>query len=283
MARGGPGGGGLSRPSLLGDAATAPVLTASCGPLRRADASELRGKLRALRDAFRFVKFGDSPRGVPSVSPWAAACLALDEGLEPVVHVTCRGRDRVSLQAELLGGRVLDVRHLLCLRGDDPPGGRAFREVDVLELLSMARAMDGWTLLAAADPGLDPTPWVLERLRAKVAAGAALLETQPVFDAEAFARWLKAVRAAGIEVPVLVDVFVLRGPEEAARVAEITGAPVPAEAGRRLAEPRGGIRLAADVVDRLRKLPGVVGCHLSTFRGDVELALAVAERLRSPR
>lgn len=280
MARGGPGGGGLSRPSLLGDAAAGPVLTTSCGPLRRADASELRARLRALLGAFRFVKFGDNPRGVASVSPWAAACLALQEGLEPVVHVACRGRDRVSLQAELMGGRVLDVRHLLCLRGDDPPGGRAFREVDVLELLAMARGMDdGWTLLAAADPGLEPTPAVLERLRAKVAAGAALLETQPVFDAEAFARWLAAVRAAGIEAPVLVDVFVLRGPEEAARVAQITGTLVPAEAAGRLAERRGGVSLAVDLVAELRELPGVVGCHLSTLRGDVHLALAVAERL----
>jgi methylenetetrahydrofolate reductase (NADPH) len=242
---------------------------------------ELRAKLRALRGAFRFVKFGDSPRGIASVSPWAAACLALQEGLEPIVHVACRGRDRVTLQAELMGGEVLDVRHLLCLRGDDPPGGRAFREVDVLELLAMARATDeGWTLLAAADPGLEPTPAVLGRLRAKVAAGAALLETQPVFDAEAFAGWLAAVREAGIEVPILVDVFVLRGPGDSARVAEITGTPVPAEADRRLAEPRGGIGLAVDLVAELRELPGVVGCHLSTLRGDVELAVAVAEALR---
>ena len=142
MARGGPGGGGLNRPSLLSGSAAEPVLTTSCGPLRRADASELRAKLRALRGAFRFVKFGDSPRGVASVSPWAAACLALQEGLEPIVHVASRGRDRVSLRAELLGGRVLDVRHLLCLRGDEPPGGRAFWEVDVLELLAMARGVD---------------------------------------------------------------------------------------------------------------------------------------------
>ena len=281
MARGGAGGGGLSRASLLGDAAAERVLTTSCGPLRRADASELRARLGALRGAFRFVKFGDSPRGVASVSPWAAACLALQEGFEPVVHVACRGRDRVSLQAELLGGRVLDVRHLLCLRGDDPPRGRAFREVDVLELLAMARGVDeGWTLLAAADPGLEPTPAVLGRLRAKVAAGAALLETQPVFDVGAFAGWLAAVRAAGIEAPVLVDVFVLSGPEEAERVARIPGVGVPAAVRRRLREPGGGVRVAAELVGELRGLPGVIGCHLSTFRGDVELVLAVAEGLR---
>ena len=281
MARGGQGGCGLSRPSLLGGSAAEPVLTTSCGPLRRADASELRAKLRALRGAFRFVKFGDSPRGVASVSPWAAACLALQEGLEPIVHVASRGRDRVSLRAELLGGRVLDVRHLLCLRGDDPPGGQAFREVDVLELLAMARGVDeGWTLLAAADPGLEPTPAVLGRLRAKVAAGAALLETQPVFDVGAFAGWLAAVRAAGIEAPVLVDVFVLSGPEEAERVARIPGVGVPAAVRRRLREPGGGVRVAAELVGELRGLPGVIGCHLSTFRGDVELVLAVAEGLR---
>jgi 5,10-methylenetetrahydrofolate reductase len=281
VARGGAGGGGLSRPSLLEAAAAEPALTASCGPLRRADASELRAKLRALRGAFRFVKFGDNPRAIPSVSPWAAACLALAEDLEPIVHVTCRGRDRVSLQAELLGGKVLDVRHLLCLRGDDPPSGRAFREVDVLELLAMARATDeGWTLLAAADPGLEPTPEVLGRLRAKVAAGAALLETQPVFDVGAFAGWLAAVRAAGIGAPVLVDVFVLSGPEEAERVARIPGVGVPAAVRRRLREPGGGVRVAAELVGELRGLPGVIGCHLSTFRGDVDLALAVAEALR---
>ncbi len=282
MARGGSSGGELSRRGLLEDAATGgPVLTTSCGPLRTADGPALRAKLRALRGAFRFVKFGDNPRAIPSVSPWAAACLALAEGLEPIVHVTCRGRDRLGLLSDLMGGRVLGVRHLLCLRGDDPADAPAFRDLDVVELIELARSVDGgWTLLAAADPGVEPSPGVLERLRAKIRAGAEVLETQPVFDAAAFARWSSAVRAAGIEAPVLVDVFVLRGPEEAGRVAAIPGVDVPPTIRRRLAEPGGGIRVAAELVAQLRGLPGVIGCHLSTFRGDVELALAVAEALR---
>ncbi|MGH2799380.1 MAG: methylenetetrahydrofolate reductase, partial [Thermoleophilaceae bacterium] len=95
------------------------VLTTSLGTLPRPDATELRRRLHLIRDAFAFVKFADNPRARARASPWAAATLALNEGVEPIVHVGCRDRNRLALQADLLGGRLLDIRNVLCLRGDE--------------------------------------------------------------------------------------------------------------------------------------------------------------------
>jgi 5,10-methylenetetrahydrofolate reductase len=258
------------------------VFTASCGPLRTADGEGLRRRLDALREGFRFVKFGDNPRARPSVAPWAAAVVALERGLEPVVHLACRDRNRLALQSELMGCRVLGIRHVLCLRGDEPDGTRGVRAVhdtDVTELLALARQVDErFVLLAAADPDVDPEPALRSRLRDKVRAGARVLETQPVFDPERLARWVAAV-GEDVRVPFLVDVMVVADAEQLATLRRILPVRVPEGLKRSLRGPGDGVRLAADIVHAVREVPGVRGCHLSTLTGDVRLPLAVLERV----
>src|SRR5262247_29620 len=127
------------------------VLTTSLGTLGGVGPEELRRRLREIREGFAFVKFGDNPRARARPSPWAAAAVALGEGLEPVVHVTCRDRNRLALRSDLLGG---------------------------------------------CDPNVGAGESHLARLREKLAAGASVLESQPVFDAGRFGDWLARVRDA---------------------------------------------------------------------------------------
>ena len=259
------------------------VLTLSLGPLRRPDAADLRRKLREIRDAFAFVKFGDNPRARARVSPWAAAAVALDEGIEPIVHACCRDRNRLALQADLLGGRLLGVRNVLCLRGDeievsDQPEARAVRDLDVVDLIRLAA--EDFCVLAACDPAAGRGDAHLARLRAKVAAGAQLLETQPVFELDGFARWLRWLREGGIGVPLLVDVFVVTAPAEAELLERIPFVAAPADLAARLRRDSGaGVKLAAELTAGLRELDGVAGCHLSLLGGHPASALAVVERL----
>jgi methylenetetrahydrofolate reductase (NADPH) len=111
---------GFSRPSLAKAVASGRfVLTTSVGTLPEADEALLRRRLRQVREAFGFVKFGDNPRARARVSAWAAAAVAIGEDVEPIVHVGCRDRNRLAIQADLLGGRLLGVQNVLCLRGDD--------------------------------------------------------------------------------------------------------------------------------------------------------------------
>ena len=218
------------------------------------------------------------------MSAWAAAAVALEQGLEPIVHVGCRDRNRLALQSDLLGGRLLGVRNVLCLRGDeievsDQPEARAVRDLDVVDLIGLAA--DDFCVVAACDPGVEMSDDHAARLRTKIAAGARLLETQPVFDPDGFARWLRELRDAGINVPVLVDVSVVTTPAEAElldRIPYVAAPPdLPARLGR---DPGAGIALAAELVAGLVELDGVAGCHLSLIGGDPAASLAVLERLR---
>ena len=260
------------------------VLTVGLGTLPRPDGADLRRKLREVRDVFDFVKFGDNPRARARVSPWSAAAVALGQGLEPIVHVGCRDRNRLALQSDLLGGRLLGVRNVLCLRGDeievsDQAEARAVRDLDVVDLIGAAA--EDFCVLAACDPAVEMRDDYAARLRSKIAAGAQLLETQPVFDPDGFARWLRQLREAGIDVPVLVDVSVVTTQPEAELLDRIpyVAAPsdLPARVGR---DPDTGIALAAGLVAELLELDGVAGCHLSLVRGDPAASLAVLERLR---
>jgi methylenetetrahydrofolate reductase (NADPH) len=262
------------------------VLTTSLGTLPTANAALLRRRLGQVRDAFGFVKFGDNPRARARVSPWAAAAVAIREDVEPIVHVGCRDRNRLALQADLLGGRLLGVRNVLCLRGDDiaisdQAGARAVHDLDVLDLVQLAGRDEAFFVLAACDPAAPTTAAHFDRLRAKVNAGAALLETQPVFDGSRFAAWLKRARDAGIDAPVLVDVSVVATPGEADLLERIPHVQPPAGLAERVRrDPWAGVALAAEIVAEVRDIPGVVGCHLSPLGGDPAAALAVLDRLR---
>lgn len=266
-----------------------PVLTVSLGTLPRPDEARLRERLRAIREPFGFVKFGDNPRARARVSPWAAATLALSEGVEPVVHVGCRDRNRLALEADLLGGRLLNVPNILCLRGDemevsDQPDARSVRDLDVVELIALAsgagEAEPAFCVLAACDPAIGLGPVPLARLRAKLAAGARILETQPVFDLRHFAGWLRELRDAGIETPVLADVSVVASVREAELLESIPYVQAPTGLADRVRrDPGAGVALAAELVAGLLAVPGVAGCHLSPLGGDPAPALAVAERV----
>lgn len=117
------------------------------------------------------------------------------------------------------------------------------------------------------------------RLAEKVAAGARVLETQPIFDVCRFATWLAHLREAGIDVPLLVDVSVVATVQEAELLDRIPFVQAPDDLALRLRHDRSaGIELAAQTVSALRELDAVAGCHLSPLSGEPELALAVLDR-----
>jgi methylenetetrahydrofolate reductase (NADPH) len=118
-------------------------------------------------------------------------------------------------------------------------------------------------------------------LRAKLHAGAALLENQPVFDTSRFAAWLRSARDAGVDAPMLVDVSVVATPGQAELLDRIPHVQPPSGLADRLrSDTHAGIALAAEVIAELRDIPGVAGCHLSPVGGNPATALAVLDRAR---
>ncbi|HEX2864522.1 MAG TPA: methylenetetrahydrofolate reductase, partial [Deinococcales bacterium] len=225
------------------------------------------------------VNISDSPQANLRMAPIAAAAIVQQQaGLEVIVHLTCRDRNVLGLQAELLGAAALGVRNVLVLRGDPPERGDHPEARGVFELTppglarvvkglnggvaASGRELEGRTGFAvgvAANPGAADLAREVEGFLAKVEAGADFAQTQPVFDARTVERFLNALGSAPI--PVLYGVLPVRSVEMADRVGAWTGVPEALRDDLRAQGRRAGLAWASRVVADLRAL-GVPGVHL---------------------
>lgn len=229
------------------------------------------------------VNVADMPSAVLAQAPLAAAVGLLAAGVEPILQVTGRDRNRLALQSDLLAAHALGVRNLLCLTGDhlafgDHPGARPVFDLSATEILAAVSALNngralggrpldlGTTFVAGAalNPGQRPLAPQLARAVAKERAGAAFFQTQPLFSPGEAAGALAAAAEAGLTVPVLVGTFLLESAAMARYMAErVPGVTVPAEVLDGLeaaADPRGyGRDLVRELVAWARESHGGEG------------------------
>jgi methylenetetrahydrofolate reductase (NADPH) len=289
------------------------VVTAEVTPPVSCDAADLLSKalpLRGLADAVN-VTDGASARAHLS-APIAAAMLAR-EGIEPILQFTCRDRNRIALQGELMGAAACGVRNLLCLTGDDPKAGdqpetKAVFDVDSATLTTMARDLrDKGVLpsgrkvagraqffLGAADVPIDPPPgWRPDKLAAKIAAGAEFAQTQFCMDAGIVRRYAArlAEHATTRGLFLLVGIAPLRSAKSARWMAQhLYGTIIPEaliERLERAADPAAeGTRIAIDLIEELAHVPGVAGVHIMAPANDAavpEVIAAARKRLPQPK
>jgi 5,10-methylenetetrahydrofolate reductase len=279
------------------------VVTGELVPPRSPDAGLVGRAARQLAGLVDAVNVTDNATARVGMSPLAAAVIASREGLEPVLQLTCRDRNRLALAADLLGAHALGVRAVLCLSGDPlevGPFGEAkpVFDLDAISLARLAAAYgegigpDGGTVdpparflvgVAEAPGRADPSGGA--RLAAKVAAGAHFVQTQPVYDLAAFAAWLEQLATRGLtgKVAILAGVLPPRSAAQLERLARLPGWSVPAATVERLRAARDqrdeGIAIAAEMVEGVRALPGVRGVHLM----GVGAASGVPEVIRAAR
>ena len=270
-----------------------PALTAEVMPPRGGDPSRSLAAAGALRDWVHAVNVTDGSRAVMRMSSLALCRLLLDAGIEPVLQLACRDRNRIALQAELLGAHALGVRNLLCLTGDpvragDQPGARPVNELEAVRLLQLVQQFnggqdpvqgalpDGPTDLfagAAADPQSASWSGLKSRLLRKKQAGARFVQTQMVMDAEALKRFVGEL-AAPLDLPVLAGVFLLKSARNAAFINRVVpGANIPQAVIDRLAaapDPAAeGVAIAAEQV----------GAYLQIAQGVHLMAIKAEERI----
>jgi methylenetetrahydrofolate reductase (NADPH) len=218
------------------------------------------------------------------MTPLAAAMLAAGEGLDPVLQLTCRDRNRLALTADLLGAHALGIRAVLCLSGDPMEvghtGAKPVFDLDAVGLarvateLGQGRAPGGavidpparFLVGVAEAPGADPSGGA--RLAAKADAGASFAQTQPVYDVAQFTGWLDRLAARGLpdRVAILAGILPPSSAAQLERFATLPGWSVPATVLDRMRaagdQRTEGIRLAAEMVAAVRVLPAVRGIHL---------------------
>ncbi len=283
---GGTGTAGLRRALAAGRFA----VTAELGPPRGADADPIRRKAALLRGWVDAVNITDNASAHVRLASWAGSLAALAAGVEPIMQLTCRDRNRIALQSDLLSASAMGIPNVLLMTGDHPRFGdhaeaKPVFDLDSIALLRAARTMRDERKLMSGR-ALDPAPdWLIgavenpavparvsvTRLAEKVAAGAQFVQTQFVFDVPGFTAWLARVRDLGLQEQCHILAGV--GPISSLRALShlqggVPGVLVPAQVDRRLrAVPAGrvaeeGARLAAETIAQLREIPGVAGVHV---------------------
>ena len=264
------------------------LVTAELNPPKNAAASVVRRRAEALRGVVDAVNVTDSNRAMVQMAAIPAATIVRSAGLEPIVQMTGRDRNRIALQADVLGAAAIGIENFVFMSGDDPklgnhPDAVNVKDLDGVGLVKMAvgmrdearflsgdeikPALPKMLIGATASPFTKPMEADVKKTFDKIAAGAEFLQTQPVFDLPTFSRWLVDVRrGTSREVPIIAGVLILRSPEQAERLAKVPGLSFGPDAIDRMkgaADPEAeGIAIAVEMVKSLRSLPGVRGVHL---------------------
>ena len=281
-----------------------PAITAEVTPPRGGDPRRTLEAARCLRGWVHAINVTDGSRAVMRMSSLAMCRLLRDEGLEPVLQLACRDRNRIALQADLLGAHALGLRNLLCLTGDpvragDQPDARPVNELESVRLLQLVRQLnagldpvkgelpDGGTAFfagAAADPQSPSWSGLRSRVQRKQAAGARFLQTQMVSDADALRRFVEEI-AAPLNLPVLAGVFLLKSAKNAAFINRVVpGANIPQSLIDRLAaaaDPAAeGVAIAAEQVARYAAI--AQGVHLMAVKAEERLPEVLRQAGLSP-
>jgi len=293
------------------------AVTGELGPPTSADRAVVEGKAQYLKGVVDAVNITDNQTAVVRMSSISVAVMLMQLGLEPVVQMTARDRNRIAIQSDLLGAAALGVKNLLCLTGDhqtfgNHPGAKGVFDMDSTNMLMMMRDMrergvfqsgdemdvpPRFFLGAAANPFAPPFDWRPYRLAKKVQAGADFVQTQIVFNVPRFAEFMQRAGDLGL----LDDVYILAGVSPVKSVGaarymatKVPGMDVPGEivqrmadaaygipeedkAARRKARREEGIEICVEVIQRVREIPGVAGVHIMAIEWE-EAVPIIAER-----
>ena len=263
------------------------VVTAELNPPKSAAAGVVRRRGEALKGVVDAVNVTDSNRAMVAMAAIPAATIVQSAGLEPIVQMTGRDRNRIALQADLLGAAAVGIENFVFMSGDDPKQGNHpdavnVKDLDGVGLVKMAvgmrdqaRFLSGdeikqppkMLIGATASPFTKPMEADLTKTFDKIAAGVDFLQTQPVFDLATFSHWLvEVLRGASRDVPIIAGVLILRSAEQAERLDKVPGVALGSEVHDRMKKTADGeaegVAIAVEMVKALKALPGVRGVHL---------------------
>jgi methylenetetrahydrofolate reductase (NADPH) len=300
-------GGELERALVTGDFA----VTAEIGPPRGASIAPITRKAELLRDWVVAVNITDNQGATARLSSWAGSLAAMAAGVAPIMQLTCRDRNRIALQSELLAASAMGIPNVLIMTGDHPrhgdhPDATAVFDLDSGQLLRVARTMrdegrlmsgrelqppPSWLLGAVTDPS-GPPEVAAGRLAGKIDSGAQFVQTQYVFDVPAFSEWMARIADLGLldRCYILAGVGPVLSERALHHLGRVPGVNIPAATADRLlqtgspAEFRAvAERLCAETIAELRQIPGVAGLHIMAPGGEGTIPGILQQAGLSPR
>ncbi|MFO7964445.1 MAG: methylenetetrahydrofolate reductase [Desulfobacterales bacterium] len=284
------------------------AFTGELGPPRGANVEVVREKAKHLVGRVDLVNITDNQTAMVRMSSWAASLIALQEGLEPNYQMVCRDRNRLAMQADILGAYALGIRNILCLSGDhmqfgDHPYAKGVFDIDSIQLIGMVKKMrDEGQFLGGADietppklfiggaanPFADPFEWRVYRLAKKVKAGVDFIQTQCIYNMEKMREWIKQANDMGLteKVYILAGITPMKSLGMARYMKlKVPGMDVPDDVIKRLQgvdkkkQSEEGIKMACEQIEELREMKGVHGIHLMAIEWEHKVP-EIAERAK---
>ena len=267
------------------------AFTGELGPPRGANVDHVREKAAPLKGMVDSVNITDNQTAMVRMSSWAAALIAIQEGLEPNYQMVCRDRNRLAMQADILGAYAHGIRNMLCLSGDhqqfgDHPNAKGVYDIDSIQLIGMTKRMrdeglflsgakmDGAPQMfigAAATPFAEPFEWRVHRLAKKIEAGADFIQTQCIYNMEKMREWIRQANDMGLteKTYILAGVTPMKSLGMARYMkSKVPGMDVPDDVIKRLQgvdkkkQADEGIKMACEQIEEFKEMKGVAGVHL---------------------
>lgn len=283
------------------------AVTAELGPPKNADAQVIRKKSELLRHSADAFNITDNQTAIVRMSSVAGARLLVEMGIEPVLQMTCRDRNRIAMQSDLLGAHALGIRNVLCLSGDHMVGGnhpeaRKVFDLDSTNLIAMVKGMtEGrfqcgeelkpapqFFIGAVENPFAPPYEFRPHRLGKKIDAGAQFVQTQMIFNFARFKEFMARVCDLGLHdrAFILAGVGPLKSPGMARYMRDnVAGMEMPDELVKRMeGTPKDkwraeGITICVELIEQMKDLPGIAGVHIMSIEWEEAVPL-IAERAK---
>lgn len=264
------------------------VVCGEMSPPQGADKASILKKSAYFKDVVDAVNLTDNQTAIVRMSSVMSSVFAIEGGLEPIMQMTCRDRNRLAQQSDILGAYAAGVRNVLCLTGDymsfgNHPDAKGVFDLDALHLIhaisemNEARFMSGdevkpppsMFIGGAANPFAEPFDLRIIRLGKKIRAGAHFIQTQPIFDMPRFEKWMSAVRDEGFdkEVYILAGVMPVRSVKALYHMRDnVPGTRIAPEYIKRLEsaeDPKEeGVKITVEIIKQVKEIAGVKGAHI---------------------
>lgn len=265
------------------------AVTGEIGPPKSCNGEKVRHHARMLKGWCDSFNLTDNQTAIVRLSSIASGKILVEEGCEPNIQITCRDRNRIAIQSDVLGAAAMGIKNILCLSGDhqkfgNHPTAKNVFDVDSIQLIrilnnmrkgffangeEMKDAPPALFIGCAANPFADPFEFRVTRLEKKADAGADFCQTQCILDMERFERWMELVRKRGLHkrIKILAGIMPLKSVKAAKYmndfVAGITVSPDLIERMGKAENPKEeGVAIAVEQIKHLKNIEGVAGVHL---------------------
>lgn len=284
------------------------AFTGELGPPRGANVEAVKTKASHLKGMVDAVNITDNQTGMVRMSSWATSHIVKQEGLEPVYQMVCRDRNRLAMQADILGAYGLGINTILCLSGDhqqfgDHPHAKGVFDIDSIQLVNMTKTMRDEAKFqggadidtppqmfigAAANPFAEPLEWRVYRLAKKIQAGVDFVQTQCIYNMKRMREWTKQVVDMGLaeKTSILAGITPMKSVGMAKYMqSKVPGMDVPEEIIKRLRgvekkkQKDEGIAIACEQIEEFKDMEGIAGVHLMAIEWEHRVP-EIAERAK---